>query len=382
MSELARSDASAFAEWRRTVDWPSLTACAVLIGIGLLLSLAAGPAAAERYGYSNPFHFPIRHTVFVVASGLGIILCSTLPERWARRLGVTVFIGAFLGLVLVVFDGHTVGGATRWLLIAGQTVQPSEFAKPGLVVLVAWLLSQRDIYRDVPWNWIALGVYGATIALLFLQPDFGMSVLMTAGFVTVFFVSGLSLRWAAGLVGGGTLVASLVYLTIPYVRGRVNSIFNPEEADTYQIDLAIAAIERGGLWGVGAGEGRIKSTLPDAHSDFIYAVAVEEFGFIAALVIVGLIGFLTLRGLSLAAQTETGFQRAAASGLFALFGLQAAINIGVNMKMLPPTGMTLPFVSYGGTSMLGTALTLGLGLALVRRHRVKQYRWRPSYGAV
>lgn len=380
MSDLARSDASAFAEWRRTVDWPSLTACAVLLGLGLLLSLAAGPAATERYGISDPFYFSKRHAAIALVSGLGILALSTLSATWARRLGVAVFAAGFAGLVLVFLMGHNVGGAKRWLLFAGQTVQPSEFVKPGLAIVAAWLLSQREDYPQTPWTWIAFGLFAGCLAGLLVQPDIGMSVLLTAGFLTAFFVSGLSLKWAAGLLGGGSVLAGLVYLTIPYVRFRVNSFLWPDANDTYQVGLAIDAIERGGLWGVGPGEGRIKTSLPDAHSDFIYAVAAEEYGFIAALIIISLIGFITLRGLQLAQDTPTSFQRSAASALFTLFGLQAAINIGVNMQVLPPTGMTLPFVSHGGTSMLSTALTLGLAFALERRHRVKAYRWRSAYG--
>lgn len=345
----------------------------------MLLSLAAGPAAAERYSVT-PFYFPIRHAAFVVSAMAIILLLSILNEDWARRTGTAIFLGAFGLMLFVLLSGHEVGGSQRWIRVAGQSLQPSELAKPGLIVLTSWLLAQREQYPKSPWIWIAFSFYCSTTGLLLLQPDIGQTILLTSAFLAAFFVAGLPWRWALGFVGGGAVVSTMVYLTIPYVRQRIHSFLWPDQNDTYQVDLAMDAIERGGIWGVGPGEGRIKSDLPDAHSDFIYAVAVEEFGFMAALLLIALISFVTLRGLHLAAQSESLFNRAAATGLYSLFGLQAVINIGVNTQMLPPKGMTLPFVSYGGSSFLGIAVTLGLAMALVRRHRVNTRRWRTAHG--
>lgn len=381
MSELARSDTSVFAEWRRTVDWPSLTACAILLGLGLLLSLAAGPAAAAKLNIDNAFYYPIRHAFFVVVAGSIVLLFSGLSVDWARRVGIGIFLLGFLIMCVVFLTGHEAKGSQRWIILAGQTFQPSEIAKPGLVVLAAWILSQRDSDPTTRWLWIAFGFYCATVGLLLLQPDIGQTILLSAAFLATFFVAGLPVRWALGFLAGGTVMGTLVYSTIPYVRGRINSFLWPDDNDTYQVDLAMDAIERGGMWGVGPGEGAIKTTLPDAHTDFIYAVAVEEYGFIAALILIGLIAFIALRGLQLAMQGETLFRRAAATGLFTLFGLQAVINIGVNTSLLPPKGMTLPFVSYGGSSMIGIAVTIGLAHAIIRRHRVNTNRWRTAHGA-
>ena len=206
-----------------------------------------------------------------------------------------------------------------------------------------------------------------TLGFLLLQPDVGQSALLSAAFIVTFFVSGLPWRWAAIFAGGGAALSSLLYATLPHVRFRINSFINPTQYDTYQIDKASEAIGRGGLFGVGPGEGKIKTALPDAHTDFIYAVLGEEFGYIAAVGLIFIFGFIVWKGLRAAARLHDPYPRAAASGLFALFGLQAAINIAVNVSLIPPKGMTLPFVSYGGSSMIGTALTLGLALALIRR---------------
>jgi len=239
--------------------------------------------------------------------------------------------------------------------------------KPALIVLTGWLLAQRAMYPKGPWAAITLVFFCVTLGFLLLQPDVGQSALLTAAFVVTFFVSGLPWRWAAVFAGGGAALSGLLYATLPHVRFRINSFINPTEYDTYQIDKASEAIGRGGLFGVGPGEGKIKTALPDAHTDFIYAVLGEEFGYIAAIGLIFIFGFIVWKGLRAAARLHDPYPRAAATGLFTLFGLQAAINIAVNVSLIPPKGMTLPFISSGGSSMLGIALTLGLALALIRR---------------
>jgi cell division protein FtsW len=263
--------------------------------------------------------------------------------------------------------GYEAKGAQRWLRIGGFSLQPSEFVKPALILMTGWLLAQRQMFPNGPWAAVTLVFFSVTLGFLLLQPDIGQSALLTAAFVVTFFVSGLPWRWAAIFAGAGAGLSAILYAALPHVRFRVNSFINPTAYDTYQIDKASEAIARGGLLGVGPGEGRIKQALPDAHTDFIYAVLGEEFGYIAAVGVIVLFGFIVWRGLRAAARLHDPYPRAAASGLFALFGLQAAINIAVNVSLIPPKGMTLPFVSYGGSSMIGTALTLGLALALIRR---------------
>ena len=371
---LPRSDVSLVTEWRRSVDWQILVASLALLGLGLMLSLAAGPPAAERIGLDDPFYFVKRHTAFAVLAAVGLVATSMLNEVWTRRVSAFVFCGSFVLLTAILIFGHEAKGAQRWIQIGSFTLQPSEFAKPALIVLSGWLLAQRQLFPGGPWAVVALVFYVVTLGLLLLQPDVGQSALLTAAFIVTFFVSGLPWKWAAAFFGGGLGLAGILYALLPHVRYRVHSFISPSEYDTYQIDKASEAISRGGLLGVGPGEGTVKTRLPDAHTDFIYAVLGEEFGYVAAIALIGLFVFICWRGLRAASRVRDPYPRAAAAGLFALFGLQAAINIAVNVSLIPPKGMTLPFISYGGSSMLGTALTLGLALALIRRQSAAAWR--------
>jgi len=363
-----RSATGRFLEWHRGLDWTILMSAILLLCAGLLMSLAAGPPAAERLGYADSFYFVKRQAMFVGAAVIVMIGTSLLERVWARRLAALVFIGALSLMAFILISGQDdVKGAQRWIRMGGFGLQPSEFVKPALIVLTGWLLAQRSLYPKGPWAAITLVFFCVTLGLLLLQPDVGQSALLTAAFIVTFFVSGLPWRWAAIFAGGGAALSGLLYATLPHVRFRINSFINPTEYDTYQIDKAAEAIGRGGLFGVGPGEGKIKSSLPDAHTDFIYAVLGEEFGYIAAIGLIFIFGFIVWKGLRAAARLHDPYPRAAATGLFTLFGLQAAINIAVNVSLIPPKGMTLPFISSGGSSMLGIALTLGLALALIRR---------------
>ncbi|MEL6415041.1 MAG: putative peptidoglycan glycosyltransferase FtsW [Pseudomonadota bacterium] len=362
-----RSATGRFLEWQRGLDWSILTSAMILLCVGLLMSLAAGPPAAERLGYANEFHFVQRHSMFVGVAVIVMVGVSILDKVWARRLAALVFLGSTVLLAFILVAGYEAKGAQRWIRIGSFGLQPSEFVKPALIVLSGWLLAQRRIYPNGPWAAITLVFFCATLGFLLLQPDVGQSALLTTAFMVTFFVSGLPWRWAAIFIGGGTALSGLLYATLPHVRFRINSFINPTDYDTYQIDKASEAIARGGLFGVGPGEGRIKTALPDAHTDFIYAVMGEEFGYLAAVGLILIFGYIVWKGLRTAARLHDPYPRAAASGLFALFGLQAATNIAVNVSLIPPKGMTLPFISSGGSSMMGIALTLGLALALIRR---------------
>lgn len=362
-----RSATGRFLEWHRGLDWTILMSAILLLCVGLLMSLAAGPPAAERLGYADSFYFVKRQAMFVGAAVIVLVGTSLLERVWARRLAALVFFGSLVLLAYILVSGYEAKGAQRWIRFGGFSLQPSEFVKPALIVLTGWLLAQRAMYPKGPWAAITLVFFCVTLGFLLLQPDVGQSALLTAAFVVTFFVSGLPWRWAAIFAGGGAALSGLLYATLPHVRFRINSFISPTEYDTYQIDKASEAIGRGGLFGVGPGEGKIKTALPDAHTDFIYAVLGEEFGYIAAIGLIFIFGFIVWKGLRAAARLHDPYPRAAATGLFTLFGLQAAINIAVNVSLIPPKGMTLPFISSGGSSMLGIALTLGLALALIRR---------------
>jgi cell division protein FtsW len=373
---LARSDTSWLTEWRRTVDWGLIAASFFLLAIGLLLSLAAGPSAGARIGYDDPMFFTYRHTAFAGLASIILIGVSLLDKVWARRFAAVVFLGAFVLMAYILLFGHEAKGAQRWIRVGGFSLQPSEMVKPALIVLTGWLLAQRELFPRGPWAVLAFVFFAVTLGLLLLQPDVGQSALLMAAFVATFFVSGLPWKWAAAFGVGGAGLGAVLYTTLAHVRYRVNGFFDPS-MDSFQTDMAAKAIGRGGIFGVGPGEGVVKASLPDAHTDFIFSVMVEEFGFIAAIVLIGIFAYITLRGLRAASRIPDPYPRAAAAGLFTLFGLQAVINMAVNVALIPPKGMTLPFVSYGGSSMMGTALTLGLALALIRGHSA---RTRTGYG--
>ncbi|MEO1642963.1 MAG: FtsW/RodA/SpoVE family cell cycle protein, partial [Pseudomonadota bacterium] len=283
--------------WQRETDWPIMIAAFILMGAGLMLSLAAGPPAAERLGYADEFFFVKRQVLFVSAASVALVGVSMLDKVWARRLAALAFAISLILLAYILVFGHEAKGGQRWIRFAGFSLQPSEFAKPALVVMTGWLLAQRQLYPDGPWAGITFVFFCATLGFLLLQPDVGQAALITAAFVVTFFVSGLPMRWAAAFAGGGAALSGLLYATLPHVRFRVNSFINPSAYDTYQIDKASEAISRGGLLGVGPGEGTIKTSLPDAHTDFIYAVMGEEFGYIAAVLMIFIYGFIVWRGL-------------------------------------------------------------------------------------
>ena len=367
MQIFRRSDTSPFAEWWRTVDKGLIAAALILLGAGLVLSLAAGPAAASRIGYDDPFYFVYRQAIFAVSAAVVLVVSSLFDAVWVRRVCAILFLICFLLMATLLLVGHEAKGATRWLRIGGTTFQPSEIIKPALIVLSAWLLSQREKFPEGPWAPVAFAFYAVTVGLLLLQPDVGQAALVTAGFIIVFFVSGLPWAWAGSFVVGGAGLGWGLYALLPHVRQRVNSFLNPTEYDTYQIDKAREAIERGGMFGVGPGEGAVKRVLPDAHTDFIYSVAGEEFGLILCVLLVLMFAVISVKGVVGASKQTDLYQRAAGVGLYSLFGLQAVINMSVNLSLIPPKGMTLPLVSSGGSSLLGTALTLGLALALTRK---------------
>ena len=367
MQIFKRSDTSPLAEWWRTVDKGLIAAALILLGAGIVLSLAAGPAAAAKLDIEDPFHFVYRQAGFVLAA-IGVLLGSSLLDPvWARRVCLGLFVLCFLLMAGLLLFGHEAKGATRWIRLWGTTFQPSEIIKPALVVLTAWLLAQRDKFPAGPWAPIAFAFYAVTVGLLLLQPDVGQSALVTAAFVIVFFVAGLPWMWVGVFAVLGTILPVLLYSIIPHVRFRVDSFLNPTDYDTYQIDKARQAIERGGLFGVGPGEGTVKRVLPDAHTDFVYAVAGEEFGLLLLVALTVIFAVIAIKGIMEASKQADIYQRAAGVGLYAIFGLQAAVNMSVNLSLIPPKGMTLPLVSSGGSSLLGSALTLGLALALTRK---------------
>ena len=362
---ISRAERTLVGEWWWTVDRLLLAALAVLMMAGIVLSLAASPPVAERLGL-NLFHFVNRQMFFAVVAVPVLVFVSFLTPRQVRRVALVAFAFGYVCLIATLFFGAEVKGSRRWLSIAGIGFQPSEIVKPAFVILVAWLFAEGTKRRDMPGHALAVALLLAVIAPLVLQPDVGQTLLVSAVWAALFFLAGLSWFWVLGLGGVGITGIVIAYHEVPHVTQRINRFLDPESGDTFQVDRAIESFVSGGWFGKGPGEGTVKRVLPDAHTDFVFAVTAEEFGVLVCLAILAVYCFVVLRGLARARREEDPFVRFAVAGLAMLFGLQALINMGVNVHILPAKGMTLPFISAGGSSLVSLAFGMGLLIALMR----------------
>lgn len=366
MMTFARTDTSPLGRWWWTVDRWTLAAIVALMGFGTVLILAASTAAAGRIGLPG-FHLAQRQLVLLPVAAALMIGISLLGPRSLRRLAVVGFLGSLVLCALTLLVGPEIKGATRWLSLFGFSLQPSEFVKPFFAVVAAWLFAAEKSGEGVPGSAIVAMLWLAVIGLLLMQPDLGQSVVVTAVWGFQFFLAGLPLKFVGALIVIGLLGLALAYFAMPHVTARIDSFIDPAAGDRYQIERSLEAFTNGGLFGRGPGEGTVKALLPDAHSDFIFAVAGEELGLIACLAIVSLFAFVLLRGFARVFQDRSLFVLLAVSGLLAQFGLQALINMASALHLMPTKGMTLPFISYGGSSLLALSIGMGMVLALTRR---------------
>jgi len=368
MLTFSRADNSHLSRWWWTVDRWMLALIVVLITTGIWLTLTASPAVAERIGLDS-FHFVKRQSFFLALALLTVIGISVVPIKWIKRMSLVGLPAMLFLLVLTLLIGPEIKGATRWLQIGTFTLQPSEFLKPFFIVSTAWVLSAEFTGKPIPAKKIATCVYAFIAGLLVLQPDFGQTVLISAVFFVQMALAGMPMTWIMMSGIAGVMGLGLAYSLLPHVASRIDRFINPASGDTYQTDKALEAIESGGFLGKGPGEGSVKLNLPDAHADYIFAVVGEEFGAIACVMLLLLFAGIVVRGLAHLLDEASPFRLLAAAGLITQFGFQALINIGVNLAVLPSKGMTLPFVSYGGSSMLALAIGMGMVLALTKRNR-------------
>ncbi len=370
MLTLARTDPSLIGRWWWTVDRWQLTALALLVAFGALLVTAASPPVAQHYDYS-PYHFVLRHLVFLVPALGAMLAISLLSARGVRRLAVVMFLGALTLVAATLIIGYEVKGASRWLRLAGMSLQPSEFLKPAFVVVTAWLLSlaPERVARGKPTAGLGVAalLLALVVALLVSQPDMGMTFVVCSVWAAQYFIAGMPVIAVLVVVvlGIGGMIAG--YLTLPHVQSRIDRFIDPSSGDSYQIERSLQAFRHGGVTGTGPGQGEVKFVLPDAHADFAFAVAGEEFGLIATLFVVLLFAFIFLRGCSRASEGQDLFALLAASGLLIQFGLQALIHMASTLHLMPTKGMTLPFLSYGGSSLVALGIAMGMMLALTRR---------------
>ncbi|MDZ5451856.1 putative peptidoglycan glycosyltransferase FtsW [Labrys sp. ZIDIC5] len=359
----SRTERSAFNAWWWTVDRLMLMTILALMLTGIVLLLAASPAVAERIGISDMFHFVNRQAMMIPVALMVMIGISFLSPQSIRRLALVMFLVSIALVAATLLFGAEVKGSRRW--IAG--IQPSEFLKPAFVVLAAWLFSENVKRPDVPANILAMLLLACSAGLLILQPDFGQTMLISIVWGALFFMAGLHWFWMVGLGGVGVVGIVAAYQFIPHVTSRIDRFLKPEGTDTFQVDVARDAFLSGGWLGKGPGEGTYKLILPDSHTDFIMAVTGEEFGLLFVMVVVAMFALIVLRGFWHAYKVEDPFCRFATAGLTLLFGMQSSINLMVNLHMMPAKGMTLPFISYGGSSLISVAYGMGMVLALTRR---------------
>ncbi len=374
---VSRADRGKVADWFWTVDRYFLFTFILLLGIGFMLSFAASPPVAERLGLDT-FHFVTKHAQFLLPA-LGVMVgLSFLEPRMVRRTALFMLVIALAMMVFVLFFGAEIKGSRRWLSLPGFSLQPSEFLKPAFIVISAWLFAEHMRQPDIPGNLFAILLYGIVAALLVAQPDLGQTILVTSVWGGMFFMAGMRWLWITVL---GSLAMSgfiVAYFMFSHVAERINR-FLTGEGDTFQVDTAREAIFGGGWFGKGPGEGTIKRIIPDGHTDFIFSVAAEEFGIIFCMALVALFAFVVMRGLFHARHEKNDFVRLAVAGLALQIGIQSFINIGVNLELLPAKGMTLPFISYGGSSMLAMSVTAGFLLALTRQRPEKRARERSLF---
>lgn len=361
----SRTDRGPVSNWWWTVDRWFLSAFLALMVLGIVLSFAASPAVAERIGLEE-FHFVTRQIVFMLPAMAVMIGVSFLEPRLIRRLAILILVASIVLMVLALFIGVEIKGSRRWVTLAGVSLQPSEFLKPAFVVICAWLFAEHARQPDIPGNLFAMLLLGIVVTLLVAQPDLGQTMLIVGTWSIMFFMAGMAWFWiiVLGVLGVGGAFAA--YSFFPHVAARIDK-FLTGEGDTFQTDMARDAMISGGWFGRGPGEGVAKRILPDSHTDFIFSVAAEEFGLVLCFLLVGLFAFIVLRGLLTALKEHDDFTRFAVAGLVIQFGLQSIINISVNLHLMPAKGMTLPFISYGGSSLIAMALSMGMVLALTRK---------------
>lgn len=370
MAFLSRTDKSFIAQWWWTIDFKLFLIFLGLIATGIMLVATASPSVALRIGLDQ-YHFFIRHLIILIPALVLMLGISFLSVRQIHRLAMVTLFVSFFMLIYVLLFGVEIKGAQRWIHLPFISLQPSEIVKPAIIVVVSWFLSKKKENDNFPGLRIIAGLYAVFAMLLLSQPDFGMTFVVTCTLMAVVFIGGLPLRIVAVLMATGIVCVVIVYFSFSHVQSRVDRFINPDSGDNYQIDKSLDAFREGGLLGTGPGQGTIKLSIPDAHADFIFSVAGEELGLIT-LVIVLLFGALLYRGFSRLYASDNLFVILSTGGLLSLIGLQAIIHMGSALQLLPAKGMTLPFISYGGSSLLSMGITAGMILALTRRQVQRQ----------
>ena len=353
-------------KWWRTIDRWTLSSIFILFAIGILLGFAASPPLAAKNGF-EPFHYVQRQMMFGTFAVLIMLVTSLMPPKWIRRLSVMGFMVAFVATLLLPYFGTDFGkGSVRWYSLGFSSIQPSEFLKPGFVVVTAWLIAASQEINGPPGKMWSFFLAVTVAILLVLQPDFGQACLIIFAWCVIYFVAGAPLTILVGMAAAMVGVGSIAYNASEHFARRIDGFLSPDIDPRTQLGYATNAIQEGGFLGVGVGGGEVKWSLPDAHTDFIIAVAAEEYGFVLVALIITIFAGIVLTSLVRLMREREAFVRLAGTGLVAMFGIQAVINMGVAVRLLPAKGMTLPFVSYGGSSLIAGGIAIGMLLAFTR----------------
>ena len=378
MRGFIRTDKRPVAEWWRTVDRTLVFGVAFLAVFGIFVSVQTGSAAEIRVGQDAAYYYG-RHVLYTaLALGL-LIFLSMRTVLEVRQLATVLYLGALVAVLLTLVIGPEINGAQRWLRLGPLSIQPSELLKPAFVVLTAWALSEGNRLPGFPGRSLALLLLIAPMFLFLMQPDVGQTILMTAVWGALLFAAGLPWGWTIGLGVAAGMALATAYFVFPHVANRIDMFVLGSDGGRSQVDFALDALRHGGFRGTGPGEGTVKSSVPDAHTDFAFAVMGEEMGLWTCMFVAFMFLAIITRGLMRTFSERDHFVQLAAAGLFLLFGMQAFINMGVNLQMLPATGMTLPFISFGGSSLLATGVTLGFALALTRKRAGHTRRRRRAH---
>lgn len=366
MISFARTEQSVLSKWWWSVDRKILLGFFLIIAIGTILVVTSTPMVANRINIPK-FYFIKRHLLYLVPTIVLMIYISTLEYKILRRLSMIILIIAWMMMIVTLFCGSEIKGARRWINLFGISIQPSEFAKPAITVVCAWFFSKQHKDTKFHGNIVASVILLITIAILVLQPDVGMIVVISSVWFSQFFISGLSIFFVIIAAIVACLSVVMAYIFLPHVTARVDRFLDPSVGDHYQINRSLEAFSSGGFFGVGPGEGVIKKYIPDAHADFAFSVLGEEFGFFICFLVLVIFAFIVIRGLNFSLKENSLFVILALAGLIIQFGIQAVINISSALHLIPTKGMTLPFMSYGGSSMLASSITAGMILAFSRQ---------------
>jgi cell division protein FtsW len=373
--KFTRNNKSFLSSWWWTVDRVILSSIIIILALSALMVATASPAVADRIGLESSY-FIKRQIFFIFISFFLILIFSFLNIKQIKIISFIGFIACVFLMIVVLFYGSEIKGARRWVSIAGLSIQPSEFIKPFFAVIIGYILSLRYYIKDFPVYKVALATYAIIVILLFLQPDFGMIITLSCILAGQFFLAGISMGWIIALTLGGVFGVVIAYMLLPHVAVRINNFIDPSVSENYQVNKSIAAFVNGGFFGKGPGEGVVKQSLPDSHTDFIFAVIGEELGIITCLFVIVIYAIIVLRGMFRISNQIELFSAYSVAGLLMIFGVQSVVNIGVSLHLLPTKGMTLPFLSYGGSSMMAVSISIGMILSLTKKKYGHRFKYR------